>query len=78
MKVLFITNVPSPYRVEFFKELGKHCDLTVLFEKSTSDERDASWKNYSFAGFNGIILKSINLRINRFWLFRLINAIRKF
>ena len=59
MKLLFITNVPSPYRVEFFKELGKLCDVTVLFEKATSDERDSSWKNYSFDGFNGIILKSI-------------------
>lgn len=33
MKILFLTNVPSPYRVAFFNELGKHCELTVLFEK---------------------------------------------
>lgn len=62
MKILFIANVPSPYRVDFFNELGKHCDLTVLFEKNTSDERDKSWKNYKFKNFKGIILKgkSIN------------------
>ncbi|MEE0929046.1 MAG: glycosyltransferase family 4 protein [Acutalibacteraceae bacterium] len=57
MKVLFLTNVPSPYRVDFFNELGKSCELTVLFEKSTSDERDASWKNYNFQNFKGIFLK---------------------
>ncbi|MBR6509599.1 MAG: glycosyltransferase family 4 protein [Clostridia bacterium] len=65
MRLLFITNVPSPYRVEFFKELGKYCDLTVLFEKSTSDERDNSWKNYSFEGFNGIILKSVKSSVDK-------------
>lgn len=57
MKVLFLTNVPSPYRVDFFNELGKHCELTVLFEKQTSDERDDSWKNYTFENFKGIFLK---------------------
>ena len=56
MKVLFLTNVPAPYRVDFFNELGKLCDLTVLFEKSTSDERDDSWKQYQFSHFNGILL----------------------
>ena len=59
---MFISNVPSPYRVAFFNELGKHCLLTVLFEKSTSDERDESWKKYSFDNFSGIIMngKSVN------------------
>ena len=62
MKVLFVTNVPSPYRVDFFNELGKMCDLTVVFEKKTSDERDKSWSEYSFSNFNGIFVKgkSIN------------------
>lgn len=56
MKVLFLTNVPSPYRVDFFSELGKYCDLTVIFEKNTSDERDKSWSEYLFTNFRGIIL----------------------
>ena len=61
MKVLFLTNVPSPYRVDFFNELGKHCDLTVVFEKSTSDERDESWKKYRIANFQGVLLKGISI-----------------
>lgn len=62
MKILFLTNVPSPYRVDFFNELGKLCDLTVVFEKKTSDERDTSWSDYVFKSFKGIFLrgKSIN------------------
>lgn len=33
MKILWLTNIPSPYRVKFFNELGTKCDLTVVFEK---------------------------------------------
>lgn len=64
MKVLFITNIPSPYRVEFFKQLGKECELTVLFEKASSDERDTSWNNYNFDGFKGIIMKGIKFTVD--------------
>lgn len=61
MKVLFSTNIPSPYRVNFFNELGKKCELTVLFEKGFSNERDDSWKDYKFDNFKGIIMKGISI-----------------
>lgn len=44
MKVLFLTNLPSPYRVGFFTELGKKCELTVLYERKTASDRDKRWK----------------------------------
>ena len=44
MRVLFITNLPSPYRVEFFNELSKYCNLTVCYERNSSSERDDKWK----------------------------------
>jgi len=56
MKVLFLTNIPSPYRVDFFNELGKLCELTVLFEKKSSKERDDSWSNFIIKNFNYKIL----------------------
>ena len=62
MKILFLANVPSPYRVDFFNELGKYCDLTVIFEKRTSDERDLSWGKYKFNTFKGIIMKGRSFR----------------
>ena len=43
MKVLFCTNLPSPYRVDFFNELGKLCDLTVCYERKSSSERNSKW-----------------------------------
>lgn len=55
-KVLFYTNIPSPYRVDFFNELGKYCDLTVLFEAANSAERNELWKQYQFDYFEGIIM----------------------
>lgn len=63
-KVLWLTNIPSPYRVDFFNELGKFCPLTVLFEKASSDERDDNWKNYSFSNFRGVILKGFAVSVN--------------
>lgn len=61
MKVLWLTNLPSPYRVVFFNELGKLCDLTVLFERESSDERDDSWNNYELNHFKAFFLKGINV-----------------
>lgn len=55
-KVLFYTNIPSPYRVDFFNELGKYCNLTVLFETAHSVERNELWKQYRFENFKGIIM----------------------
>lgn len=64
-RVLFLTNIPSPYRVKFFNELGKKCDLTVLFEKGSSQERDESWKNYKFENFKGIVLNGKSLGVDK-------------
>lgn len=61
MKVLFYSNIPSPYRVDFYNELGKKCDLTVLFELQNSTERDAKWQHEGFCNFNGIYLKGKRL-----------------
>lgn len=57
MKLLFLTSIPSPYRVAFFNELGKHVELTVLFERGSSTERDASWREYAFSHFTGVIMR---------------------
>lgn len=62
MKILYLSNIPSPYRVEYFNQLGKQCELTVIFEKNSSDERDASWSEYKFQYFKGIILQGIKIR----------------
>lgn len=57
MKVLFLTNVPSPYRVDFFNTLGKQCELTVLFETKSAKNRDVAWVADSITNFKSIFLK---------------------
>lgn len=42
-RILFVTNYPSPYRVNFFDELGKLCDLTVLYFAKPTAYRDENW-----------------------------------
>ena len=62
-KVLWLTNIPSPYRVKFFNELGKKCELTVVCERISSDERDKSWGHINKDNYNLTVLggKSIGV-----------------
>lgn len=41
--VLYLTNIEVPYRVKFFNELAKYCDLTVLYERRNSKNRNEEW-----------------------------------
>lgn len=61
MNVLYITNIPSPYRVDFFNELGKYCNLTVAFERVSARDRDRKWKPDGFAAFGAVFLKGTPL-----------------
>ena len=58
-RVLFITNYPSPYRVNFYDELGKNIDVTVLFADRVEKKvtRDAAWYEESRGGFRMVQLK---------------------
>lgn len=42
-RVLYISNIEVPYRNEFFNQLALQCDLTVLYERRKSDNRDEKW-----------------------------------
>lgn len=59
MRVLFITNCPAPYRVKFFNELSRYCDLTVAFEMQNARNRDAEWTSEEQYQFCPIFLKSL-------------------
>lgn len=62
MKVLFLTNVPAPYRVDFFNEIGKSVDLTVLFERDNAKCRNAEWVSDNFKNFKFHFLKGIHFK----------------
>lgn len=57
-RVLFIANLPSPYRVIFFNELSKYVDLTVAFELDYASNRNSAWKSDEEIRFTAIHMKS--------------------
>lgn len=61
MRVLYLTNIPSPYRVDFFNELGKHCELTVLYERSRAADRDDKWISNEATAYEPVFLKGFNV-----------------
>lgn len=63
MKVLFLTNLPSPYRVEFFNQLSKYVDLHVLFENNINNERNTDWFDYDHNKFKSYYLNKNLLKL---------------
>ena len=59
LKVLFLANYPSPYRVDFFNLLGQSVDLTVLFiaESKEQKHRNKAWFHENYSGFHAVFLK---------------------
>ncbi len=66
MKVLFMTNYPAPYRVDFFNMLGQKVELTVAFTDNPEMQahRSAKWFIDDFSGFHAVFLKD-KLRIGK-------------
>lgn len=62
MRVLYLTNIPSPYRVDFFNELGRHVNLTVVFEREYASDRDKKWTGNRAETYKEVYLKGKNTR----------------
>ena len=61
MKVLFITNIPAPYRIDFYNELGKQIDLTVVFEAKGAEGIRFNWNIDEINNFKAIFLDEGNI-----------------
>lgn len=61
MKVLFTTNIPSPYRINFFNELSNYCELTVVCERKLAKNRNKEWLDNKKIKFNIEFLNGINI-----------------
>lgn len=51
-RVLYISNIEVPYRSEFFNQLSKEVELTVLYERKKSSNRNQNWTNSVKANYN--------------------------
>ena len=77
--VLFITNIPAPYRVDFFNLLSNKFNLTVAYERERADDRNAAWfKKDKNNRFNEIYLNSIKYGKEHSLSFDVIKIISKF
>lgn len=67
-KVLYMTNVPAPYRVDFFNLLGLEVELTVTFDEPNKgheyDIRNQKWFNSNFKNFNAVFLNNNKIKFN--------------
>ena len=59
MRVLFVSNYPSPYRVDFWNLLGQQVDLTVAFTEKPEAQKHRSekWFNEDYSGFHAVFLQ---------------------
>lgn len=59
MRILFLTNIPSPYRIDFFNELGKTQDVKVVFEAEKAPLINNNWySDNAIDNFEAVFLKS--------------------
>ena len=61
-KVLYISNIEVPYRVQFFNELARSCELTVLYERRKSKNRNKKWVESVRSSYRTEYLDGISIR----------------
>ena len=77
MKVLFISNIPSPNKIDFLNELGKLCELTATFELSKATDRNSAWTADKFRYFEAVQLKGIRFRSDQALCLDIVKYLRK-
>lgn len=61
MKVYWLFNHPAPYKVDLFNLLGQSIDLTVVFERASEGDRNATFYSEKATGFKAHVCNSIKL-----------------
>ena len=72
-KVLIITNLPTPYKIDFYRELGKYCELTVVIEARRLKAQKFNWNDSNIKTFRLVYLNDgylnehkINFKVLRY------------
>ncbi|WP_214802023.1 glycosyltransferase family 4 protein [Exiguobacterium sp. s194] len=51
MKIAYLLNIPSPYRVDFLNVMGENNDVKVFFENKYSKYRNLNWHKFNHVNF---------------------------
>lgn len=72
-RVLIVTNLPTPYKIDFYKKLGRHCDLTVVIEARRLAAQKFNWNDDNIKTFHLVYLddgflneRKVNFKILRY------------
>jgi glycosyltransferase involved in cell wall biosynthesis len=76
MRVMYLTNIPSPYRMAFWEVLGTQCDLTVVFEDV--NEKNRYWEVEPGKNFKSVFLNGFSFATEFHINYGLISHIKKF
>lgn len=68
MRLLYLTNIPAPYRVEFFNHLATKIDLTVVYEQHGDGIRDDDWLSRGKPQHKAVFLDDVAVRGGLSWL----------
>ena len=60
-KVLYVTNLPAPYKISFFELLSQSVDLTVVYERHSASNRNEKWRNDEARSFREIYLDGVTV-----------------
>lgn len=62
--VLYVSNIPTPYKIDFLNELGKKVEVTALFEaKGASDQGiKFDWQMEMITNFKAVFLDEDNIK----------------
>lgn len=76
-KVLYVTNLPAPYKVEFFRLLSKNINLTVVYEREKASDRDDKWKCEQDGNFREIYLHGKNIGSEASFSMEILSILKK-
>lgn len=77
MRVLYLTNIPAPYRVDFFQELGEKCELSVLYELERATDRHDGWYGGKKKNYQSIFLRGLRVKPDASLTFEVLKYLRK-
>ena len=75
--ILYLTNIEVPYRIRFFNELAKYCNLTVVYERRKSNNRNSKWTNTEIKNYATIFLDGISIGNEYAYSLQIITIVKK-